>query len=132
MYFVFQEVEANVPPEAQKFSISCCFYLLMWGLNTLEATHDGGGITGPGIQELRERLDLFVTSCQELMRGSPNAIIRDEAYVCLCDLLIVFSEQLGNTVPHLVELCCLPDRNLQLLLNEFVQSYVFVPEQVLQ
>lgn len=102
----------------------------MWGLNTLEVTHDGGGITGPGIQELRERIDLFITSCQDLMRSSSNATIRDEAYICLCDLLIVFSEQLSNTVPHLVELSCSPDRNLQALLNEFVQSYVFVPEQV--
>lgn len=101
----------------------------MWGLQGLELAHEGGGLTGPGIQELRERLDDFIAATQTLIRHAPEATIREEAYICLCDLLIVFSEQLVNTSPHFGELSCEPDRNLQLLLNEFVQSYVFVPEQ---
>jgi cohesin complex subunit SA-1/2 len=36
---------------------------------------------------------------------------------------------LSSTATALAELTCQPDRNLQALLNEFVQSYVFVPEQ---
>lgn len=124
-----KETESTLPPEAQKYSISACFYCLMWGLQSLEATHEGGGPIGPGIQELREHLDQYFVAAQALIRMAPHAIIREEAYICLCDLLIVFSEQLGNTVPFLSELICEPDRNLQLLLNEFVQTYVFVPEQ---
>lgn len=129
---LFQDVkdtESTLPPEAQKYSISACFYCLMWGLQSLEATHEGGGPIGPGIQELRDHLDQYLAATQCLIRMAPHALIREEAYVCLCDLLIVFSEQLNNTATHLGELTCEPDRNLQLLLNEFVQTYVFVPEQ---
>lgn len=82
-----------------------------------------------GIQELRQHLDEFIEAAQLLIRSSPQIMVREEAYVCLCDLLVVFSEQLNSTAPFLSELVCEPDRNLQLLLNEFVQSYVFVPEQ---
>lgn len=129
IFVLLQDTESSLPCEAQKYCLSSCFYCLMWGLQGLEAAHEGGGLTGPGIQELRERLDEFIAASQNLIRISPLALIREEAYVCLCDLLIVFSEQLNNTNPHLSELACLPDRNLQLLLNEFVQAYVFVPEQ---
>lgn len=102
---------------------------MLWGLRSLEIIQEGGGVTGPGIQELRDRLNEFIIAAQELIRSSPHTSIREEAYVCLCDLLVVFSEQLNSTAPFLSELSCEPDRNLQLLLNEFVQSYVFVPEQ---
>lgn len=91
--------------------------------------HEGGGLTHTSIQELRERLDEFIEAAQNLIRCSPHISIREEAYVCLCDLLVVFSEQLNSTAPNLSDLICEPDRNLQSLLNEFVQSYVFVPEQ---
>lgn len=102
---------------------------MLWGLRSLESVHEGGGVTGSGIQELRQRLDEFIAAAQELIRSSPHILIREEAYVCLCDLLIVFSEQLNTTAAFLAELVCEPDKNLQLLLNEFVQTYVFVPEQ---
>lgn len=112
-----------------KFNLSACFYCLLWGLRELEAQHEGGGLTASGIQEMRQRLDEFIEATQMLIRCSPHNIIKEEAYVCLCDLLIVFSEQLPTTAPALVDLMCQPDRSLQSLLNEFVQSYVFVPEQ---
>lgn len=95
----------------------------------MEVAQEGGGVLRPGIEELRQHLDEFIEAAQLLIRSSPHIIIREEAYVCLCDLLVVFSEQLNSTAPVLSELACEPDRNLQLLLNEFVQSYVFVPEQ---
>lgn len=125
----FQEIDSCLPPEALKYSLSSCFYCLLWGLKSLENIHEGGGVTGPGIQELRERLDEFLMATQDLIRSSPHNSIREESYLCLCDLLVVFSEQLSSTSPNLSELACEPDRNLQILLNEFVQNYVFVPEQ---
>lgn len=123
-----KEIDSSLPAEALKYSLSACFYCLLWGLKSLETVHEGGGLTGPGIQELRQRLDEFLAAAQDLVRSSPHILIREEAYVCLCDLLVVFSEQLQTTAPFLSELVCEPDKNLQLLLNEFVQLYVFVAE----
>lgn len=94
----------------------------------MEVAYNTGGLTGPGIQELRKRLDQFIKATQGLICSSPHQVMREEAYVCLCDLLIVFSEQLNSSVPHLAELMCKPDIKLQALLNEFVQAYVFIPE----
>lgn len=130
---LFQDVkdlESSLPADALKYSLSSCFYYLLWGLKSLELKQEGGGVIGPGIQELRERLDQFIIAAQDLIRNSPHILLREEAYVCLCDLLIVFSEQLHSTANSLSELICEPDRDLQLLLNEFVQNYVFIPEQV--
>lgn len=91
--------------------------------------HEASGLSQEAIIELRQHVDQFIEAAQMLIRSSPHITIREEAYVCLCDLLIVFSEQLNSTAPFLADLAVEPDRNLQLLLNEFVQSYVFVPEQ---
>ncbi|XP_065166876.1 cohesin subunit SA-1 isoform X2 [Atheta coriaria] len=124
-----KEIDSPLPFEALKYCLSSCFYCLLWGLRSLEATHEAGGVTGPGIQELRDRLNEFIDAAQELIRLSPYIEIREEAYICLCDLLVTFSDQLHTTSSHLTELSCEPDKNLQLLLNEFVQSYVFVPQQ---
>lgn len=129
LFLDVQVIQSMLPAEAQRYSLSSCFYCLMWGLQGLEVAQEGGGLTGAGIQELQERLKQFIDGMQNLIRESPHAMIREEAYICLCDLLIVFSEQLKNTASTLAELMCIPDTNLQALLNQFVQSYVFVPEQ---
>ncbi|KAK9879473.1 hypothetical protein WA026_006542 [Henosepilachna vigintioctopunctata] len=125
-----KDVESPLPADALKYSVSACFYYLLWGLRSLEVMHEGGGLTGSATQELRSQLDQFVEACQNLIRFSPHTLIKEESYISLCDLLIVFSEQLTGSASMLSDLVCVPDRNLQQLLNEFVQSYVFVPEQI--
>lgn len=124
-----KDVESCLPPEALKYCLSACYYYLLWGLKNLETQHEGGGLVSTSIDELRHHLDEFIEASQMLIRQSPHQIIKEEAYVGLCDLLIVFSEQLAGTAPFASQLACEPDRNLQTLLNEFVQTYVFVPEQ---
>lgn len=73
---------------------------------------EGGSLTHSNIQNLRDKLDDFIEASQVLIRSSPHVVIKEEAYVGLCDLLIVFSEQLQNQ-PSMGELLCRPDRNLQ-------------------
>ncbi|KAJ8958875.1 hypothetical protein NQ318_019642 [Aromia moschata] len=123
-----QDIESGLPPEALKYCLSSCYYYLLWGLRDLEVTAENGSLTHSTIQELRDKLDEFIDASQMLIRSSPHILIKEEAYIGLCDLLIVFSEQLQN-LQSMAELVCRPDRNLQMLLNEFVQTYVFVPEQ---
>lgn len=51
-----------------------------------------------------------------------------QAYVTICDLLIIFSRQLtSNNV--LASLVYEPDRGLQHLLNHFIQTYVFIDDE---
>lgn len=47
----------------------------------------------------------------------------------MCDLLVVFSNQLGQgTHAALEQVVYEADRNLQLMLNDFIQTYVFIDE----
>ncbi|KAJ8926732.1 hypothetical protein NQ314_020849 [Rhamnusium bicolor] len=124
----FRDIESGLPPEALKYCLSSCYYYLLWGLRDLEVAAETGGLTHSNFREVRDKLDDFIEASQILIRSSPHIVIKEEAYVGLCDLLIVFSEQLQNHTA-IGELVCRPDRNLQILLNEFVQTYVFVPEQ---
>ncbi|XP_050514332.1 cohesin subunit SA-1 [Diabrotica virgifera virgifera] len=129
MFQDVQDSETNLPPEALKYCLSSCYYFLLWGLRDLEVAAEGGGLTHSGIQDMRDKLDDFIEASQMLIKSSPHILIKEEAYVGLCDLLIVFSEQLHGSSTSLSELICRPDVNLQALLNEFVQTYVFVPVQ---
>ena len=51
-----------------------------------------------------------------------------QAYLTMCDLLVVFCDQLGSN-PQLAELVYEPDRGLQIQLNDFIQNYVFIMEE---
>ncbi|XP_023012703.1 stromal antigen [Leptinotarsa decemlineata] len=124
-----KDIESTLPQEALKYCLSSCYYHVLWGLRDLEVAVEGGGLTHADYQNMRETLNDFLEASQMLIRSSPYVLIKEESYVGLCDLLIVFSEQLQGSTPALSELICRPDRNLQALLNEFVQTYVFVPEQ---
>ncbi|VEN54810.1 unnamed protein product [Callosobruchus maculatus] len=130
---LFQDIkdtETSLPAEAQKYCLSACYYALLWGLRDVEAQNEASTLTHSVVQELTDKLSAFMDASQELIRNSPHAVIKEEAYIGLCDLLIIFSEQLASTGgEQLVDLICRPDRNLQVLLNEFVQTYVFIPEQ---
>lgn len=95
----------------------------------MELAHENGSLSAGAISELRQHLDEFIDASQMLIRSSKHILVKEEAYIGLCDLLIVFSEQLSGTAEFVGQLACEPDRNLQQLLNEFVQMYVFVPEQ---
>ena len=50
-----------------------------------------------------------------------------QAYLTVCDLLIVFSRQLGSN-SSLSSLIFEPDKTLQHLLNNFIQAYVFIDD----
>ncbi|XP_060516669.1 cohesin subunit SA-1 [Cylas formicarius] len=129
LFLDFKDLESKLPPEALKYCLSSCYYYLLWGLKDLESSHEAGGLQHAEVQDLRDKLDEFLEASQTLIKSSPHILIKEEAYIGLCDLLIVFSDQLKSGHEYLAELACTPDRNLQLLLNEFVQTYVFVPEQ---
>jgi hypothetical protein len=51
-----------------------------------------------------------------------------QAYLTMCDLLVVFCDQLGSN-SQLADLVYEPDRGLQIQLNDFIQNYVFIMEE---
>lgn len=57
-------------------------------------------------------------------------VLREDAYTVICDLLVVFCNQLlTHHNPLMHQLVYEPDQAMQNMLNNFVQEYVFVEEE---
>lgn len=67
-----------------KYSLSSCYYYLLWGLRDLEVAADNAALTHAIFQDLRDKLDEFIEVSQTLIRSSPHNMIKEEAYVGKC------------------------------------------------
>ena len=56
-------------------------------------------------------------------------MLREEAFLCICDLLIEFSSRVPSKSNVLAPLVYLPTGPLSHLLNDFVQNHVFVDDE---
>jgi cohesin complex subunit SA-1/2 len=105
----------------------------MWDLVTIEDMIAGaGGVATPHavteIENLRQRFRSYMDVALALIQSGSQQEFKEEAFLCVCDLLIIFGDQLGRNNPALAPLVYSPDRNLQTLLNEFIQAYIFVED----
>ncbi|XP_063827988.1 cohesin subunit SA-1 [Ostrinia nubilalis] len=122
------ELLDQAPPQALVYVVRSCFYSLLWSLHELEERLAARGPAAGGADALRERLAGYVAHCQATVARGATPELREEAYTSLCDLLILFAEQLGAHVAgdaarRLVLDC---DTALADLLNAFIQEVVFV------
>lgn len=71
-----------------------------------------------------EKFDIY------FMKQPSSAILREVAYNTICDLLVVFCNQLTtHTNPLMHQLVYEPDQAMQNMLNRFIQEYVFFEEE---
>lgn len=119
----------TLPGEAIKYCIGACYYGLLWDLKTIEERLEAGSPVEPELSILKQKLNQFVDLMKQLLQLADVQMYRDEAYITLCDLLVVFSNQLGQgTHATMEQLIYEPDRSLQQMLNDFIQTYVFIDE----
>ncbi|XP_066593288.1 cohesin subunit SA-1 isoform X2 [Prorops nasuta] len=124
----------SFPVEALKYCISACFFAILWGQNHLLETVDSGNRVEDECNQLKERLHEFMGSMRYFVCGDSDTpippVLREEAYNTICDLLVVFCNQLTthtNSVIH--QLVYEPDQAMQNMLNRFIQQYVFFEEE---
>ncbi|XP_043289735.1 cohesin subunit SA-2 isoform X2 [Venturia canescens] len=123
------------PNEAIKYCMSACFFSILWGQNNLIEAGDTGARGEEEARQLRERLLSFMDSMRYFVVGDSTgvpapAILREEAYNTICDLLVVFCNQLNSlSNPLLHQLVYEPDLQMQSMLNRFIQEYVFSEEE---
>ncbi|CAG9087040.1 unnamed protein product [Plutella xylostella] len=91
----------------------------------------GPALGGGARRGLRRRLLQYMSHCTEAVRSPAAPELREEAYISICDLLILFAEQLcashrGPGAAAWRELVLTPDDELADLLDQFVQERVFV------
>ncbi|XP_037089129.1 cohesin subunit SA-1-like [Pollicipes pollicipes] len=122
-----REGTRSMPEEAMRHCISACMFGIMWDLHHTEETTDASNPNAQDVDALRRRLAAYMEAAQHLMSASPVSQFREEAYISICDLLIIFSSQLAAN-PLLKTLVFAPDKTMQSMLNDFIQTYVFVDD----
>lgn len=118
----------SLPEEAIKYCIAACFFSIMWDLRHLEELQEGGGTIVENTNCLHNKLHQFMDTMKDMLLNGPCQLYKEEAYITVCDLLVVFCDQLSSN-PALVNLVYETDRALQIMLIDFIETYVFVTEE---
>ncbi|XP_026468495.1 cohesin subunit SA-1-like [Ctenocephalides felis] len=118
--------DKSLPSEALKYCIEACYFSLIWDLATIETNTDPVDCAS-SIQTLRSRLDQYIHVCKQIMTNVNDNDLREAAYSSICDLAIMFSEQLAVHPKEMMHpLVYIPCAETQTILNDFVQNYVFI------
>lgn len=89
----YYKAELKFPEEAAKAALCACFYGLQWDLIYIQSTTERDS-TVNDVNALKTRLDQYIVAMQEVLANS-TGIILEEAYLCICDLLISFSRRVS-------------------------------------
>lgn len=122
--------EKALPDEALVSCIDSCSFALNWALYYIENQCESSGVAA-AVEELRQKLHKFMYACTVIINRGNSLVIQEAAYTAICDLLIVFSDQLSTNQnsPQLKPLEYEANPNQVLMLNDFVQRHVFAIEQ---
>jgi cohesin complex subunit SA-1/2 len=114
----------DVPVEAVKWAISATHMGLVWDLHLLSEARNSGS----NAMTVRQKVHEYMMQMKQMMMQERD-VLEDEAFITICDLLIVFSHQLEHESPAVAPLVYKPDRSLVQLLERFVINKVFVEDQ---
>jgi len=122
---LMEQQPLGVPEEAVKHALLACFFGLLWDKNTL-AENVGGSTSASDVTDLKEKLHSYLALCKDLLNTDNEATsLKEEAFISVCDLLIVF----GNCGKKaLAPLEYHPDKRMGELLNHFIQEHVFIDD----
>ncbi|XP_030838180.1 cohesin subunit SA-1 [Strongylocentrotus purpuratus] len=110
------------PDQIFTLAISCCHYAIMWTMTKL----DNQNPEMSEMKKIRRNVSELIKTCSTLLIDGSEQI-REEAFITICDLMVVFSRQLAAQ-PTLAPLVYEANLTLQTLLSDFVQEHVFVEE----
>uniref|UniRef100_A0A182JTG5 SCD domain-containing protein n=1 Tax=Anopheles christyi TaxID=43041 RepID=A0A182JTG5_9DIPT len=124
-----KSTETGIPKEALVYCIEACFFSINWGLYHLETAMDRSQVPQEA-HELSRNLHKYQNACNHLVQYDDESTVQEAAFMSICDLLVVFSDQLrGHADENIQSLVYAPNEEQQQLLNEFVQTTVFATEQ---
>jgi len=118
--------EIGLPEEAAKSALCACYFGLLWDLNYIQGTIERES-TSNAVNSLKQKVQKYMEAMQEVLMGS-SLLLREEAFLCICDLLIGFSRRVAFRNTVLAPLAFQANRTMSELLNEFVQNHVFVED----
>ncbi|XP_067001151.2 cohesin subunit SA-1 [Anabrus simplex] len=127
---VIQQVtEGNtlIPEEMIQHCITACYFSLLWDLRETEKPDKQDGAVMNKVKALRSHLEMLINHLSKLL-GMSLKNCKEEAYITICDLLIIFKEGGYQYLGKFSGLEYSPSRDLQLELLQIVEEYVFSEE----
>jgi len=121
---MIEGLELLLPVEAVKYCIDGCFFGLLWDkMNVLE--NEDRDDNAEAIEDLKKNLDQFMDICQKLMLNCQEVMLKEQAYLSVCDLLIMFAHG-GGPIRNALQYKA--DQVLPEVLDSFVQEHVFIDD----
>lgn len=94
--------------------------LLIWSLHALDSNRP----SKREMKTLKQRLSDFIRVTADFLQFGPEDVPK-QAFLCLCDILIVFAKQLKNHYPQFTPLIYETSRDVQNRCRDYVTTYVF-------
>uniref|UniRef100_A0A4W3JGB3 Cohesin subunit SA n=1 Tax=Callorhinchus milii TaxID=7868 RepID=A0A4W3JGB3_CALMI len=114
----------SMPEQIVVQALQCCHYSILWQLVKIAE----GSPTKEELIGLRKTLKAFCIICQHCLTNV-NPSVKEQAFMLLCDLLMIFSHQLTTGGRDgLKPLVYNPDTGLQAELLSFVMDHVFIDQ----
>ncbi|XP_072118792.1 cohesin subunit SA-2-like isoform X2 [Mobula birostris] len=116
--------DGTVPEPIIIQAIKCSYFHIMWQLSKVSE-----GISSKTMQEsVGKQMRGFCYICRRYLTNVSD-VIREQAFVILCDLLLVFSHEVQSSGGDNIEsFPYVPEASLQSELLAFVMEHVFVPQ----
>lgn len=115
---------ANITEDIVCKAVSSCSMAVLWYLNRVNEDNPDKDT----MKLLKQRLEQLMKNCHELLFYQKEKV-GEEAYVTICDLLIVFSKHMGDNNPLTKPLCYEVDKSLQSHLSNFLTEKVFLEDE---
>lgn len=112
----------ELPDEIVNKAQTSCHTLLLWNLQQMGDSPDQ-----PALESFKKCQEDFMRYCSHLL-NHPQPKVSEEAYVTICDSLIVYSKNLGEK-EGLKPLVYEPDKALQKQLSNFLEEKVFLDDE---
>uniref|UniRef100_A0A8C6X079 Cohesin subunit SA n=1 Tax=Neogobius melanostomus TaxID=47308 RepID=A0A8C6X079_9GOBI len=116
--------QGSMPEQIAVQALQCSHYSILWQL--VKVTE--GAPTKDDLVALRRVVKSFLAVCQQCL-SNVNTPVKEQAFMLLCDLLMIFSHQLvSGGREGLQPLVFNPDSTLQNELLNFVLDHVFIDQ----
>lgn len=112
----------ELPDEIVNKAQTTCHTLLLWNLQQM-----GDNPDEPTVDKFRKCQEDLLRYCSQLLNHTQSKVA-EEAYVTICDSLIVYSKNLSEK-PGLKKLIYEPDKPLQKQLSNFLEEKVFLDDE---
>ncbi|MCJ8745934.1 hypothetical protein PDJAM_G00135980 [Pangasius djambal] len=116
--------QGSMPEQIAVQALQCSHYSILWQLVRITE----GSPSKDDLLALRRVVKSFLAVCQQCL-SNVNTPVKEQAFMLLCDLLMIFSHQLTTGSREALQpLVFNPDNTLQSELLSFVLDHVFIDQ----